>query len=408
MGSSPIVSTTLLLVEGLNVSEAPAGALGSCQLRATRPAKVWHVPTTRRRHFGSVRKLPSGRYQVRYWHAGTSRSAPQTFKTRTDALAWLSTVEADLLRGSWVDPDAGRISFEDYANAWLEHQQHLRPRTIELYRYLLDRHLLPAFGNYALVDIAPSEVAGWHRQLFAQLPGTAPKAYRFMAQLMGAAVKDERILRNPCSVKGASGEQRKEQAIPTVAEVEALAGAVPERYKVMVLLAAWCSLRYGELAALRRSRIDLMHAEIEVVETITELTAGDRFAGPPKTDAGRRTVTIPPHLIPLVESHLRFIEQSTDALVFPAPEGGYLQRHNFRHRVWVPALTATGLSYRFHDLRHSGLTWVAASGATVAELMHRGGHASPAAAMRYQHATKERDRALAQALSDLAKPAPIL
>jgi integrase len=277
-----------------------------------------------------------------------------------------------------------------------------------LYHYLLEGHLVPAFGRSALADIKATDVAAWQRRLVAELPGTAPKAYRLMAQLMGAAVKDERILRSPCSVKGASSEQRKEQAIPTVAEVDALAAAVPERYKVMVLLASWCSLRFGELAALRRCRIDVMHAQIEVAETVTELVTGERFAGPPKTAAGRRTVTIPPHLDPLVENHLRSVGPAPDALVFPSPEGGYLQRHNFRNRVWAPALKATGLSYRFHDLRHSGLTWVAATGATVAELMHRGGHASPAAAMRYQHATKERDRALAQALSELVKPAQVV
>jgi integrase len=359
------------------------------------------VPNTRRRHFGSVRKLPSGRYQVRYWQGEASHTAPETFKAKADALAWLSATETDVLRGSWIAPDAGKVTLAKYAETWLDRQHHLRPRTVELYLYLLNRHLLPTFGERPLSDIGSTAVTAWHRALVLELPGTAPKAYRLLAQLLGAAVKDERLLRNPCSVKGASSETVIEQAIPTVAEVEALADAVAERYKAMVLLAAWCSLRFGELAALRHHRFDLSCGELKVTETVTELVTGERFTGAPKTAAGRRTIAIPPHLIPIIEDHFQTFGSGPDALLFPSPEGGYLRRHNFRQRVWVPALRATGLTFRFHDLRHSGLTWAAASGATVAELMHRGGHSTAATAMRYQHATRERDQTIARALSGL-------
>ena len=95
-------------------------------------------------------------------------------------------------------------------------------------------------------------------------------------------------------------------------------------------------------------------------------------------------------------------------MVFPTPEGGYLSRIHFRQRVWLPALKTTGLAYRSHDLRHSALTWAAASGATVAELMHRGGHSTPAAALRYQHATEDRDEAVARAMAALAQAAPVV
>jgi integrase len=363
------------------------------------------VPTTRRRHFGNVRKLPSGRYQARYWQAGVLQKAEETFKAKADALAWLSTIETDLLRGAWVAPSDGKVSFSEYANDWLDKQSHLRPRTIELYRYLLRCHLDPTFGAHPLSAITSTDVISWHRALVRKLPGTAPKAYRLLAQLMKSAVTDGCIVRSPVAVKGASKEPLHEQAVPTVAEVDALADAVPELYKPMVLLAAWCALRFGELAALRRDRIDLMHSEIRVAETVTELATGERFAGPPKTAAGRRTVAIPPHLLPLVEEHLATIGPELNALLFPAPQGSYLSRIHYRQRVWVPALRATALTYRFHDLRHSGLTWAAASGATVAELMHRAGHSTSATAMRYQHATKDRDQTIAQALSALANQA---
>ncbi|MGH9171155.1 MAG: tyrosine-type recombinase/integrase [Acidimicrobiales bacterium] len=357
-----------------------------------------------RRHFGNVRKPPSGRCLASYWHEGDRHLARQTCATKTDALGFLSTKETDILRGEWLDPGAGKVTFDAFAKQWLSQQGHLRPRTVELYGHLLRSHIVPTFGNLELAAIANGQVVAWHRALYKKLPGTAPKAYRLLATVMRAAVRDGRIPRTPVEVKGASKEPINEQQAPTVTEVEELANAVPSEYRAMVLLAAWCGFRFGELAALRRDRVDILHGKIRVAESVTELGTGERFAGPPKTDAGRRTVAIPPNVLAVVDDHLLRVAPEPAALVFPAPHGGYLSRGHFRQRVWLPALKATGLSYRFHDLRHSGLTWAAAAGATVAELMHRGGHSTPAAALRYQHATEERDEAIARAMADLAKP----
>src|SRR5487761_1069957 len=105
------------------------------------------MPAVPHRHFGSVRKLPSGRWQARYEHDGTYRAAPATFKTKADAQAWLSATETDLRRGSWVDPRAGHVTFARYASSWLEHRADLRASTRAKYRRLLDQHLLPEFGQ---------------------------------------------------------------------------------------------------------------------------------------------------------------------------------------------------------------------------------------------------------------------
>lgn len=352
-----------------------------------------------RRHFGSVRKLPSGRYQASYWYEGRRHLASTTFRSKADAQVWLSTKEADIARGVWVAPRAGKAPFAQYASAWLDLQGHLRPRTRELYEYLLRCHLLPAFGERYLSSIVNSEVVSWHRALSAEVPGTAPKCFRLFRQIMATAVEDGYIVRSPVVIKGASQERVKEQMIPTIDEVHALAEAVDPCYRAMVWLAGGCGLRFGELAALRRDRVDLLHKEVRVAETVTELANGERFAGPPKTEAGRRTVAIPSTLVPVVEEHLSRVGPERDSLLFPAPGGGYLQRNNFRSRVWLPALEATGLSYRFHDLRHVAMTLAAASGATIADLMARAGHSSPRAALVYQHASRERDHAIAEVMA---------
>jgi integrase len=311
-------------------------------------------------------------------------------------------------RNQWVDPAAGKVTFGEYARAWLGRQGHLRPRTRELYASLLRLHIEPTFGKRPLSSIVNSEVVAWHQACAPSHPVVKPKAYRLLAQIMRAAVGDGLLVKNPAVVKGAAGEPIVERSVPTVAEVEALAGAVAEQYRPMVLLAAWCALRFGEVVVLHREQIDLLHGEVRVTETLTELGTGERLIGPPKTAAGRRSVAIPPHVLPVIEAHLARIGAEPTALLFPGPDGAYFRRGYFYHQLWTPALKSTGLAYRFHDLRHSGLTWAAASGATVAELMHRAGHASSRAALRYQHATRDRDQAIARALSGLARTSEVI
>ena len=130
--------------------------------------------------------------------------------------------------------------------------------------------------------------------------------------------------------------------------------------------------------------------------------------GPPKTEAGARTLTIPPNVVPAIMDHLeRFVGPEPTAWLFSTSAGLPLSPRNL-NRAWDKARRAAGrLDLHLHDLRHSGLTWAAASGASVAELMRRGGHANPQAALRYQHATEDRDRALAEALGKLAEVAEI-
>ena len=363
-----------------------------------------------RRHFGSVRRLPSGRYQASYWHLADRHLADQTFATKGDAYAWLSTVEANILKGGWIAPSAGKETVGVYATAWLARRPNLRPRTRELYSYLLDHHVVPTFRDVNLADMTVARIRAWHDELEHEHNAIAPKAYRLLKTILGSAVEDRRILANPCQIKGAAAEHAAERPVATIAEVEALADAVTPQYRTMVLLAAWCSLRFGELAALTRRRIDPIHGVVEVNETLTETANGLRQLGPPKTKAGRRTVTVPPHVLPEVTEHLaKYVGPGSDALVFPAPDGkGYLRRSNFTRRVWKPATKAVGVSLHFHDLRHSGLTWTAATGATLAELMRRAGHASPRAALIYQHATEDRDKVLAAALSELHKQAEVI
>ena len=177
---------------------------------------------------------------------------------------------------------------------------------------------------------------------------------------------------------------------------------MPDHLKVVILLAAWCQLRRGEILGLRRRDVDPLHATIRIEQTRTFTMKGESTLKAPKTAAGSRTVAIPQFMVAALDEHLTlFTAAAPDSLVVPG-RGGRLLSRDALQGSWERARQSVGRSdLHLHDLRHTGLTLAAATGATTAELMLRAGHASPAAAHRYQHATLDRDRVLANALNEL-------
>lgn len=366
-----------------------------------------------RRDFGSIRRRDNGRWQARY-RDPNGRVHNRMFATRGDAARYLAGIRADLDRGDWFDPSAGQMQLRDYADTWLKTRRvrgrPLAPRTVVQYRWQLDKHLLSTLGDLQLRQLTPAVVRAWHAKVTGPHgPGavTAAKCYRLLHTICASAVSDQEIARNPCTIPGAGQESSPERPIATIPQVLALATAVGDRWRTLVLLAAFCSLRMGELAALTRRDIDLDAGTVTVRASAADLPGGHRHIGPPKSDAGRRTVTMPEAIIEAVGEHLeRFAQPGPDGLVFVGPRGGVLRDANFVNDVWRPATRKFGLEHlHFHDLRHTGNTLAAATGASLRELMVRMGHASPKAALRYQHATRDRDAAIAKALSDLVTQA---
>jgi integrase len=355
------------------------------------------------RHFGSVRKLPSGRYQASYWHQAVRHVALQTFASKSEAQAALAAMEADILRGVWIDPSGGRITLAKWADAWLAGRTDLRPVTRAKYRHMLDRHVLPILGDQELAKLRPSAVRSWYMGMRARYKTTADDAYRMLRAILTTAVTDGLIPKNPCQVKGAGQARSAERPIASIAEVNAAAEATPEHHRLAVLLPAWCQLRRGEVLGLQRRDIDLLRGTIRIDRPVVRPMSGDVIVGPPKTSAGQRTVAVPSNVLRALKQHLeRYVGPNPEDWLFTSEAGGPMLPSTL-NRIWQRARKAIGRPDLFyHDLRHSGLTWSAASGASIAELMRRGGHANPTAALRYQHATEDRDRAIADALADLA------
>ena len=367
-----------------------------------------------KRYFGNVRQLPSGRYQARYTGPdGITRTGRTpdgralTFDSRQYADAYLSGVRTDIQRGKWVSPDAPKaarpVTLRAYSETWLAGRD-LSESTRLLYKVTLGKQILPALGDVPVTGITPAAVREWHATLRGETgPTQRAHAYSLLRTIMNTALADDMIPANPCRVRGA-GSAKRARTIreASLAELEALARAMPERYRLMVLLAAWCALRFGELAELRRSDIDVASAVIHVRRGVVRTGSG-RTVKDPKSEAGKRDVNIPPHLMPAVKAHLRdHVSASRDALIFPAAAGGHMAPSSL-YAVYHPAREAAGRpDLRFHDLRHTGAVLAAATGATLAELMARLGHSTVSAAMRYQHASQDRDKVIAAALSDLA------
>ncbi|MFJ5150720.1 tyrosine-type recombinase/integrase [Streptomyces sp. NPDC088353] len=362
----------------------------------------------RRRRFGAIRRLPSGRYQARYpGPDGVMRPAPITFETTADADDWLAEKQTEIRRGEWRDPDAGAVGFRAYADKWVDERQ-LAALTRDLYRYLLDKHLT-AFADLDLDEITAPRVREWRAERLRSTNAKTmtAKAYRLLKAIMETAVDDELIQRNPCRIRGAGKEKAAERRIATVAQVDALADAVGMRWRLMVYLGAYGPMRPEELAGLRRRDIDLEGLRVRVRFAEPERMNGRRVQGDTKSEAGTRTVILPAFLHRELRWHLEsYAEPGPEGLIFVGEKGAPFRRSTFG-RKWRRAREIVGMpeGFRFYDLRHTGHTLSTRSGATLKDTMVRAGQSSEKAALIYQHSDEERQEEVAAGLDATVRKA---
>jgi integrase len=362
-----------------------------------------------RRDFGALRKLPSKRWQASYVGPDLQRhAAPSTFTAKTDAEGWLSAERRLIETDTWTPPAtrakkaaAGTVTV--YSAAWLESRD-LKPRTRHDYRVLLDRFILPTFGGLRVRAVTPAAVRTWYAGLETG-PTSRAHAYSLLHAIMATAVEDELIDRNPARIKGAGKAKTVREIRPaTLDELRILTEAMPDRMRLLVQLSAWCALRFGEVTELRRRDVDTRSGVVRISRGVTRV---DRqvLVDTPKSEAGKRPVHIPPHLLALVKRHLRDHTQlGPDGLLFWGVKTGQQLPHaTLLHRFAAAKHLAGRDDLTPHALRHTGAVLAAQSGATQKELMARLGHTTGAMALRYQHASEERDLLLAKRLSKLAK-----
>ncbi len=375
---------------------------------------------------------------------------------KTDAERALTLIEGQMMAGEWTDPERGQVKLSDYAAVWITERPGLRVRTVDLYSWLLVKHIVPYLGGVPIGKLSTPMIRKWRADLLGSgvSVSMAAKAYRLLRAVLNTAVEEDKILpQNPCRVRGAGEEHAPERPVLTVAQVFELAEQVgcrpvgnirklpaggyrlrfrrngemrtspgvygsradaeqalwkmvadgradltqDRRFHALVLLATFASLRWGEVTALTRSDIDLQAGSVRVRAAFTQRRSNGSaiVLGPPKSRAGRRIVGIPGSVIPALEKHLaEFVAVEPDALVFCGTNGAPIRRSNFNKMSgWPHAVAAIGArGLHFHDLRHTGNTFAAAGGAGIKDLMARMGHDSERAALIYQHEARGADK----------------
>jgi len=373
--------------------------------------------TKNHRGWGYIRQLPnkSKRWQASYIGPdGKRHNAPVTFDSKIEAETWLGREHRLVMDGlmgtgaAWSSPAerAAVASVEKetlavYAARWIE-QRSIKPRTRIQYETLLENHIAPRLGGIAVSDLTSAGVRTWYAATLADKPTYRSHAYGLLKSICKTAVADGLIDRNPCQIDGAATVKSKTQAvIPSVAELASIADTIkPERFRALILISAWCGLRYGEVGELRRKDIGNGCEVISVGRAFTH-RAGCRIDTP---KSGKpRIVVVPPHIRADIQAHLDlFTGPDPDSLLFPPIRGGCHLSDKVLRDALAPVLESLGIQHvRIHDLRHFAGTQVARVGNLV-ETMNHLGHSTVSASLRYQHQVSGRDAEIAAALSELA------
>lgn len=351
-------------------------------------------------------KTGATRYRVMWRVDG--RLIEKWFDTSRSAKAHKTTVEAEALAGSAIDPRRGAQVLNDYFEEWLPARlvqgRPLTPSTRLGYQRLWTRAIAGSIGKNQLRTLRPERIRSWHGELAVSAgQDQAAKAYRLLRAVLATAEADELIHSNPCRIRGGGQEYHDERPMIATSLVLDLAEAVDRRYRALVLVVGFAGLRTGEALGLRRRDVDLLHGELHVVVQAQEVAGAGRVVLEPKSAAGRRVVALPAIVRQALDQHLATHTPSDpDAPVFTGPTGTPLRRATWS-KAWRSAVATTGApdGLRPHDLRHHAATLTARMpGVTTKELMARIGHASPRAALIYQHATAERDRTIASFLDE--------
>ncbi len=358
----------------------------------------------------STQKRPDGRWRARYRDAA-GKEHSKHFGRKVDASRWLDEVTASVVTGAYADPKLGRRTVANWYVQWWPSTVNLRPSTRHRDASLYQTHVLPAHGHRPLGAVKQPEIVALVAALTAKGlgPATVTKTAQLVGKLFGAAVDAGLLGLSPYRRVPLPRVEREEMRFLNPGEVARLADVIEPRYRALVLVAAYAGLRIGELAGLRRSRVDLLRGTVEVIDIVTEV-AGVLAVGPPKTKASRRRVALPRRVVDALGEHMAaFTDPLPDAYVFTSSGGGVLRRSGFRSRHWTAATRAAGLEgLRVHDLRHTAVALWIASGANIKDVSVRAGHTSASFTIdRYGHRFDSADDALAARLNAIYEEGPV-
>lgn len=316
----------------------------------------------------------ANRWEVRY-RDPAGRQRARLFDRKVDAERYAATTAVDVMRGTYIAPEAGRVTFATYSAEWLASRVH-RPTTGARMASSLRVHALPALGARQLSAVRHSEVQAWVRGLSDVLaPASVANVYRTVAAIFSAAVKDRIIAASPCDGVVLPRPTATEVVPPTVAEVGALLDAMPGRYRLAGLLAAGAGLRQGEALGLTLDRVDFLRRTARIDRQLISPPTGAPVFGPTKSEASVRSVPLADVVLCGLAEHVARYPQGPDGLLLTNENGQPMRRNRFGE-MWRGSTTRAGLSFRYHDLRHHFASALIAGGCSVKVVQKTLGHAS--------------------------------
>jgi integrase len=302
----------------------------------------------------------------------------KAFTRKTDAQTWLDTeVTPRLATGTYVTPQAGRVTVAEVYTSWSAVQGHISAKTAATRRSAWVSRVQPQWGDVAVVDVKSSAARAWVSKMVSDgvgVPGIE-NAFGLLRQVLGAAVEDRRIPRNPCEGVRLPKRKHADRGYLSHAQVAALAAAM-DRLPEVVRFLAYTGLRWGEMAALRVQDFDMLRRRVNVSRSVTE--SGGLVWSTPKTHV-RRSVPFPAVLAD--ELAALMVGKGRDDLVFVDMRGGVLRNSNWRARVFAPAVAKCQKtddsfpSVTPHDLRHTAASVAVSAGANVKAVQRMLGHA---------------------------------
>jgi len=354
-----------------------------------------------KRQFGAVDKLPSGRWRVRYRDAAGQRvTAPGTFSSKADASACLAIIQADLVRGQYVDPNRGRITVEEWSRSWLG-RAGKRAATVARDRQGITV-FLPRLGTVPLAALTPRLIqeAVDERAAHAK-PATVARDFAALRAMLNAAVDADLIGRSPVRKIALPRITRADRMTLTPEQLHRLIEEVPRHYRALVLTAGVLGLGWEEAVALRVRDVDFMRRTLTVAQTMEELAGHLRLVPEAKRRTRLRTMTVPPFVLDAIAEHLAGAggAPDPDSLIFLGPRGGMLRRR-FGERILRPAAARAGLEgLTFHGLRHAATSALVDVGIHPRVMATRMGHGTIRTTMEvYAHASDSADREAAKRL----------
>lgn len=366
-----------------------------------------------------IEKLGPGRYRGRYYGPDGRRHSTPIYVKPAEAAYARNAALADIKSGRWLDPQRSGITVDQWFALWMPTRltsggggKTVRPYVLEKDWARYRNHIKPWLGERTLPQITRFTLETWHADLAiaGRNPATISKAHALIKTALGRAADDDRITRNPATQTAPARPAKPKWQLVTRPQFATLLTEIPERYRCLVLLAAHTGLRWSEIVALTRADYNPLRGEL-LVDSGTVYHKGRLIDD--RTKSGRhRTLPVVPHPDPTLnlraalDAHVKAAQMAADARLFASPTGHTLRHPHFMERVFKPAAVRAGLGeyvkidgrrryrgIRFHDLRHSYISWLLNEGVDIHEVKDLAGHASITTTELYAHTDKDEVRA---------------